>query len=91
MIVTLAEAKAYLRVDTDEEDALITTLLTAAQKLCEDVARLETADFEAAGEVAKIAVLFALGNLYQNREDGNQGELATRLRSLLFGIREAAF
>lgn len=91
MIVTLAEAKDYLRVDTDDEDALITTLLTAAQKLCEDVTRLDTAEFESAGEVAKIAVLFALGNLYQNREDNDLSELAKRLRSLLFGIRKAAF
>lgn len=91
MIVTLVEAKEYLRVDTDDEDLLITTLLTAAQKLCEDVTRLETAEFEEAGEVAKIAVLFALGNFYQNREDNDLNELSKRLRSLLFGIRKAAF
>lgn len=91
MIVTLAEAKEYLRVDTDEEDALIEMLLTAAQKLCEDVSRLETEDFEAAGEVAKIAVLFALGYFYEHREDANHGELASRLRSLLFAVRKAAF
>ena len=91
MIVTLAEAKEYLRVDTDDEDALITTLLAAAQKLCEDVTRLETAEFETAGEVAKIAVLFALGTLYQNREDNDPSELSKSLRSLLFGVRRQTF
>jgi len=91
MIITLAEAKEYLRVDTDDEDALIATLLAAAQKLCEDVARLEAEEFEAAGDVAKIAVLFALGYFYEHREDANHTELSLRLRSLLFGVRRQIF
>lgn len=91
MIVTLAEAKEYLRVDTDDEDALIETLIKASQKLCEDVSRLDTEEFESAGDVAKIATLFALGYFYEHREDANHTELSLRLRSLLFGIRKAAF
>lgn len=91
MIVTLDEAKAYLRVDTDDENTLIATLIVAAQNLCQDVARLEADEFEAAGEVAKIAVLFAVGYFYEHREDADGGELTLRLRSLLFGVRKAAF
>lgn len=91
MIITLDEAKAYLRVDTDDEDLLIETLLKSAQKLCEDVSRLDTVDFESAGEVAKIAVLFAMGYLFENRETADTKELTLRLRSLLFGIRKEAF
>lgn len=91
MIVSLAEAKEYLRVDTDDEDALITTLMTAAQNLCEDVARMETNDFELAGEVAKIAVLFTLGYFFEHREEANHHELTLRLRSLMSGIRRQTF
>ena len=91
MIVSLAEAKEYLRVDTDDENALIKSLAKSAQKLCEDVARLNSTDFESAGEVAKIAVLFTLGYFYEHREDANHHELTLRLRSLLNGIRKAAF
>ena len=91
MIVTLSEAKDYLRVDTDDEDALIETLLKSAQKLCEDVSRLETAEFESAGDVAKIATLFTLGYFFEHREDGDHKELTLRLRSLMSGIRKAAF
>lgn len=40
MLVTLEEAKQYLRVDTADEDAVIASVLSSAQRLCVDVARL---------------------------------------------------
>ena len=91
MLVSLSEAKEYLRVDTDVENALIETLLKSAQALCEDVSRLDTEEFESAGDVAKIATLFTLGYLYEHREDANHHELKLRLRSLLGGVRKVAF
>lgn len=91
MIVTLTEAKAYLRVDTDVEDALIETLIKSAQALCEDVSRLDTEEFEKVGDVAKIATLFTLSYFYEHREDANHTELKLRLRSLLSDVRKAAF
>ena len=39
-LVTLEEAKAYLRVDTADEDSLIQSLLESSEKLAMDVARL---------------------------------------------------
>ncbi len=39
-LITLEEAKEYLRVDTADEDTLIDSLLNAAGNLCRDVARL---------------------------------------------------
>jgi len=51
MIVTLAEAKEYLRVDENAEEATNESLWAAAQKLCEDVSRLETAEYESACEI----------------------------------------
>ena len=45
-IVTLDTAKAYLRVDTSDEDALIGILLKSAEKMAMDVARLSQDDWE---------------------------------------------
>ena len=39
-LVTLEEAKTYLRVDSSDEDSVVGILLTSAGKLCADVARL---------------------------------------------------
>ena len=91
MIISLAEAKEYLRVDVDYEDALIETLLKAAIKLCADVARLQVTVFETKGELAKTAVLYALGYMYENRAGADYQQLTFTLRSLLFSIREATF
>lgn len=91
MIITLAEAKEYLRVDGDAEDTTIETLMTAAQRLCEDVSRLETEEFESAGEQAKVATLFTLGYMFEHREEADYKNLTLTLRSLLDGIRKAAF
>lgn len=40
MLVSLEEAKQYLRVDTADEDAVISGILSSASRLCMDVARL---------------------------------------------------
>ena len=40
-MVTLEEMKGYLRVDYDEDDALIESMIGAAEKICMDVARMD--------------------------------------------------
>ena len=39
----------------------------------------------------RTAVLYSLGYLYEHREEADHRELTLTLRSLLFGIRKAAF
>ena len=82
MLVTLAEVKQYLRVTFDDDDALLEQLLTTAQELCMAVARLEGSD---------VGILYAVAYLYEHREEADHHELTLTLRSLLFGIRKAAF
>lgn len=99
-LITLAEAKEYLRVDTADEDAMIGVLLTSAERLCADVARLTDDQLEAVNsnsedatlspvqETMKVAILYALGYLFEHREEADHHDLTLTLRSLLFAIRE---
>ena len=46
MFVSLEDAKAYERIDYDDEDSLIGSLLSSAGCLCKDVARLSDAQWD---------------------------------------------
>ena len=46
-MLTLDDAKAYLRVDSSFEDGLIASLLVSSESLCMDVARLSPEEWEA--------------------------------------------
>ena len=93
MPMTLDEAKVYLRVDGTEDDEIISACLEKARALCQAVSRLDDDAFASAENSAsvKIAVLYALGYLYQNREGANHLELAKTLRALLMDVREEVF
>ena len=49
MLVTLEEMKNYLRVDDDEDDGLITTLLASAERMCMDILRTDEGKRPAGG------------------------------------------
>ena len=99
-LVTLAEAKSYLRVDTADEDAMTGVLLSAAERMCADVARLSDEKWAAVDsdtedesltpirETMKVAILYALGYLFEHREEVDHHALTLTLRSILFAVRE---
>ena len=114
-IVTLDTAKAYLRVDSADEDAIIGILLKSAEQMAMDVARLSQDDWETIQKVTtdddgnvltihtrklkpaeiiqmrellRVAILYAVGYLYEHREEADHHDLVLTLRSLLFAIRE---
>ena len=113
--VTLDTAKAYLRVDSSDEDALIGILLKSAEQMAMDVARLSQDDWETIQKVTtdddgnvltihtrklklgeiiqmreqlRVAILYAVGYLYEHREEADHHGLVLTLRNLLFPIRE---
>ena len=99
-LISLVDAKEYLRVDTEDEDATIGVLLSSAGRLCADVARLTEEQWDAVNsdtedasltpirETMKVAILYALGYLFEHREEADHHELTLTLRSILFAIRE---
>lgn len=102
-LISLEEAKTYLRVDSADEDALIGSLLLSAGRLCADVARLTDEEYaEVAADPSgddstelvsiraamKVAILYALGYLYEHRDEADHHDLVLTLRSLLFAVRE---
>lgn len=92
MLVTLPEAKEYLRVDAEDEDTLILGFIGAAQEICMDVARVsEEADLADDLENAKAAVLYTVAYLYEHREEADHRGLMLTLRALLFGVRREGF
>ena len=45
-IVSLPEAKLYMRIDSPDEDTAVESLLNTAQVICRDVARLSSEVWE---------------------------------------------
>ncbi len=107
-LVTVEEAKEYLRVDTADEDAMIGTFIASAGRLCADVARLTQqqwddlnsgkvrsarytdSEIQSARDIMRVAVLYAVGYLFEHREEADHHELTLMLRSILFSLREGA-
>lgn len=92
MVVSLEEMKNYLRVDTSEDDNLISTLIQSAEKMCLAIARKDEEEIIRENfEEYKVAVLYAAAYLYEHREEADHHELTITLRSMLFGVRKAGF
>ena len=91
MLVSLEEAKNYLRVDSSDDDEFIRTLILTAERLVTDVSRLSSDYLEIQGDVVKVAELYAIAYLYEHREEADHKELLLTLRSLMFGVRREVF
>ena len=90
-MITLEEAKSYLRVDFDDEDEMIESLIQSSIKHSMDVARVDSEEDLSKNPNGKIAVLYMTAYLYEHREEADHAELNLTLRALLFGIRKAEF
>lgn len=91
MLVTLEEAKTYLRVDSSDEDSLIEQIIQTSEKLCADVARLNADEILEEAASTKLAVLYAIAYMYEHREEADHKALTLSLRSLLFWVRKEGF
>lgn len=87
-MITLLEAKIYLRVDYSEEDELIKSLLLTSEELCKDVLRV---DELVETPLIRSAMLYALAYLFEHREEANHHALKETLYHLLGGLRKEVF
>ena len=87
-MITLKEAKNYLRVDYEEDDSLIQNLLSTAKNLVMDVGRMDESALAENEDIVRTAMLFALGYLYESRSNPDYQKLTLNLRSILFAQRE---
>ena len=77
-MITLNEAKNYLRIDHEEDDKLILQLLDTAKSLVKDVGRMDEERFSENEDVVRTAMLYTVSYLYENR---NTDRKSTRLNS----------
>ena len=102
-LITLEEAKEYLRVSTSDEDALISSLILTADVLVKNVGRVSDADWEAVNaepddedpadiveirSLCKSGELYTVAYLFEHREEADHHDLVITLRNLLFSVRE---
>jgi hypothetical protein len=66
--IEFSEVKQYLRVDTSDEDATISILLSSAERLCVDVARLTEDQWAAVNSDVKESEIYTRDELLAVRE-----------------------
>ena len=87
-MITLNEAKNYLRIDYEEDDKLICSLLDTAKSLVKDVGRMDEERFSENEDVVRTAMLYTVSYLYENRNTADFSKLTLTLRAMLFAQRE---
>jgi uncharacterized phage protein (predicted DNA packaging) len=90
-MITLDEAKKYLRVDFPDDDEYISHLIASAERLVKDVGRLTDEEFGKNEDSVRTGVLYTIAYLYEHREDADMHELTLMLRAILLGVRKEAF
>ena len=87
-MVTLQEVKQYLRIDFEDDDTLLLSLISTAKQLVMDVGRMDDERFSENEDVVRTAMLYTVSYLYENRNTADFSKLTLTLRAMLFAQRE---
>ena len=87
-MVTLQEVKQYLRVDFEDDDTLLFSLISTAKQLIMDVGRMDEERLSDNEDVVRTAMLYTVSYLYENRNTADFSKLTLTLRAMLFAQRE---
>lgn len=88
MFVTLEDTKAWLRIEANNEDALIESFIVAAEDMVEGILRCPLAEFAVVPEPVKHAIYFTVSKLYEERNELDTATLTEVLKALLFSYRQ---
>ncbi len=88
---TLEEVKKYLRVEFEDDDTIIVTIMDSAKRLCMDIFRTDDETEFISYRNSDVAFLYAVAYLYEHREEADHRKLTLSLRALLSGGRKAGF
>ena len=87
-MVTLQEVKQYLRIDFEDDDTLLLSLISTAKQLVMDVGRMDEERFSENEDVVRTAMLYTVSYLYENRNTADFSKLTLTLRAMLIAQRE---
>ena len=87
-VVTLQEVKQYLRIDFEDDDTLLLSLISTAKQLVMDVGRMDEERFSENEDVVRTAMFYTVSYLYENRNTADFSKLTLTLRAMLFAQRE---
>lgn len=89
MIVTVDEVKTHLRIEDDDEDMYLESLIAQAQAVTEDFCRTQFS--EAVPEPVRLAVLLFVSHYYENRDNPDRavyGTMRIAFENLLYPYRD---
>lgn len=96
-MLTLQETKDFLRLDGDDEDALVSSLIVTAKELTEGVLRRKLTEFKEVPETVHQAMLIVVATLYEERQVAKDksgvdiNETLDLVRRMLFAFRREVF
>ena len=90
-MLTLSETKNFLRVDDEEDDALITSLIITSKVLIEDIIRDTIDTYDNVPEPIKQAALIIIGTLYEERQVSKSDKEGFTLKDTLDIVRRMLF
>lgn len=91
MELTVASVKNYLRVDYNDDDALIEQLISAGTKLAMEAQRTTVETDITGSDKGKTAVLYAVEEMYRRQDEVDYNKLMINLVAMLDADREAIF
>lgn len=89
MVVTLENTKEWIRVESNNEDALIESFILVAEDIVEGILRFPLSDYgEEVPESVKHSIYFGVSKFYEERNEIDMKGLIEILNALLFSQRK---